>query len=111
MGTVAMPKFDQAGMERKLRDLIRENFPQADLVRVSVRESANYEGEPSLAVDAIFREVPKAGTSRPMARVLDKFRTWLSTEKDDDRFPYIRVFSEEDEREFEGLSPGSGPSA
>ncbi|HXE31358.1 MAG TPA: hypothetical protein VN515_06115 [Terriglobales bacterium] len=106
-----MPRFDQTAIQKKLADLVNEELPQAQLLAVSVRESATYDGEPSLAAEIIFREIPAGGTTRPMARVIDRFRTWLSTEKDEERFPYVRVFSEQDKRELEEMKPESGPSA
>jgi len=80
--------------------IVRRNMPSVDVVRIDPKPVTDSDGEPSLRITVVVRQHPPRDESRKLSDVVDQFRTWLA-KRDDDRFPYFRLISEQEERELQ----------
>lgn len=84
----------------KVRESLKRNYPEFDVARVDVREITDSTGDPSLDITVILHSRPEKLDPMKDWRVMDQFRTWLITQEDDDRFPYFRLLTEDEERDL-----------
>jgi len=87
-------------MKAEVVEIVRGLMPSADVVRVDVEPKTDSGGDASLAVRIVTQQRPPREETARLVEVVDKFRTWLIAH-DDERFPYFRLLSEDEEREVE----------
>ncbi|HEX3664656.1 MAG TPA: hypothetical protein VHU23_05435 [Rhizomicrobium sp.] len=90
-------------MNAKVAEIVEKTMPSAEVVHVDTRPMTDSDGEKSLSVTVVVRERPASEETALLVDVVDKFRTWLVT-RNDDRFPYFRLRSENEEREIREAS-------
>lgn len=92
--------LDLKQAEGEIRTIMREEFPHTALVSVEVAPWSNFEGEPSLLVTIVMGERPKPSEMKRWSKVVRKFREWLASFAEDERFPYINFTTAADQQEI-----------
>jgi hypothetical protein len=86
----------------RLKEIVKRTVPLLDVVRVETIPYLDSTGDPSYAAKVIIRRRLGPEEMQKMPQVVDQLRTWMAS-KDDDRFPYVRVITEDEERELQAL--------
>jgi hypothetical protein len=90
---------DLKAYARQIEELLSSNYPDLRVATVRIREITDSIGDPSLDITVLLQERPERIDQEKTWRAMDQFRTWLAN-RDDDRFPYYRFLTEDEEREL-----------
>ncbi len=84
-----------AALQTAVDDVIRERFPNIDIVRVDVSEGEDHDGEPAVFVRVVFQGDPGRFDPGALAEVIRHLRSRLR-EIDETRFPYTRFVAKDE---------------
>lgn len=87
-------------MKVEIQRLFGEKIPSAQIVHLEIDPIIDSAGESSLRIKVVVRRRPPREESKRLIEVVDLFRTWL-VNHDDERFPYFRLLSEDEERHLQ----------
>lgn len=87
-------------IESEARALLARIIPSLEIARLDVTDSVDSDGEPSLRLKIVARQRPPRDDTQNMPVFVDQLRTWLALRKDE-RFPYVRLITESEERELQ----------
>lgn len=90
----------ESAAKKEVAAIVRRVMPSVVIARIDSKSILDSDGEKSLSITIIVRDLPPKEESVKLVEVVDLFRTWL-VKHGDERFPYFRLMSEQDEREIQ----------
>jgi hypothetical protein len=90
---------DVEQLRRETRSIVERVSPSIDVLRIDAEEMVDSAGDISLQVTVLVKQRP-SHTARFVSNVVDQLRSWLVSKRDD-RFPYVNLITESEERELQ----------
>ena len=75
-------------------------MPSLQIARLEVSDYFDWEGIEALSLKIVARQRPPRAEASNMVVFVDQLRTWLAL-RGDERFPYVRLITESEERELQ----------
>lgn len=87
-------------MKAEVKKIFNQKIPSVQIVRIDAAPMVDSDGANSLRIRIIVNKRPPPKEARRLVEVADRFQTWLINHHDD-RFPYFRLLSKNEEREID----------
>ncbi|MGD0864043.1 MAG: hypothetical protein ABSA49_00660 [Rhizomicrobium sp.] len=87
-------------MKVEVTKIVGRVMPSVEIARVNSKAITDSNGDASIAITIVVRQRPPRKEAEKLVEVVDQFRTWL-VNRNDERFPYFRLLSEDEERELQ----------
>jgi len=93
-----MTDLDELKAQTEL--ILARIFPAVEIRTIEADETLDSGGDESLRITIVVRQRPPRAEAQKMSNVVDQLRSWLAA-KGDDRFPYVKLLSEAEERRLQ----------
>jgi hypothetical protein len=86
-------------IEIEARTILSRIMPSLQIARLEAGDYFDWEGNEALSLKIVASQRPPREEASKMVVFVDQLRTWLAL-RDDERFPYVRLLTESEERDL-----------